>query len=146
MKLLLMAAFVLVVFTNALYADWDSVARVPVDSKIEITMGSGARTRGDLVSSIAETLVVRDKAGERTLNRGEIRQVGILDNARRVRKGILWTAIGAGGGAVVGGLSCPQCPNEGYKGYTYVAEGAVIGAIAGAVFGFVFHSSYRKVY
>jgi hypothetical protein len=144
-KALFMVALAMMLLSNTLYADWDFVRRLPADSRIEIATKNEPRERVTLVSSSAESLVVRDKSNERAVQRTEIRKIGVFDESRKTHKGLLWTAVGAGGGAAVGIAVCPQCPNEG-AGNKALGPGVAIGAIAGAIFGFVFHSSYRTIY
>jgi len=124
-------------------AQWNAVQRIPADRKIEITTRDGARTRAYFVSAAGDVLAFRERSGERSLTRAEIRQVRIFDPGRRVRKGLLWTAVGAAAGAGAGVAACPGCPNEGHSS-PYIGPGAAIGAGIGAL-GFL-SSPYRTVY
>jgi hypothetical protein len=139
MKLLL-----LVVFAGAAgAAGWEAVERIERDRKIEVVMRDGKETRAVFVSATADALQVREKTGERSIARGEIRRVKVADPSRRVKRGVLFTAIGAGIGAGIGAAVCPYCPNEGH-GYKYVPAGTAVGAGIGAL-GFL-SSPYKTVY
>jgi hypothetical protein len=127
----------------AFAAEWEAIQRIPVDHKIEITTRDGTRTRVAFVSATGEAIVVREKSGGRSIARAEIRQVRVADPARRVRNGLIWTAVGAGAGAAIGAAICPYCPNEGH-GYKFVGPGVAIGAGIGAL-GFL-PAPYRTVY
>lgn len=139
MKLLLLLAFA----SPALAAEWEAIQRIQSDHKIEITTRDGVRTHATFVSATADSLTVREKSGERSLPRAQIKKVRVSDPARRLRNGLLWTAIGAGGGAGVGAAVCPSCPNEGH-GYKYVGPGVAIGAGVGALA--FLPAPYRTVY
>jgi len=139
MKLL----FLLLAAGAAFAAGWEAVQRIPPDQKIEVTTRNGTSTRTVFVSATADAIVVREKSGERSIARAEIRQVRVADPARRVRNGLIWTAVGAGVGAAIRAAICPSCPNEGH-GYKFVGPGVAIGAGAGAL-GFL-PAPYRTVY
>ncbi len=124
-------------------AQWDSIQRMSVDQKIEVTTADGMHARGTFVSSTAETLVLREPSGERSVARSEVRRVRVSDPARRIRRGLLWMVVGAGGGAAAGVAACPSCPNEGHTS-PYIGPGVAAGAAIGAI-GFL-SSPYRTVY
>ena len=126
-----------------LAGSWEAVTRVMPDQKIEVTARDGTRTQGSFVSGSADAIIVRGKAGERSFTRAEVQTVRVYDGSRRLRQGLLWTAIGAGAGAGVGFAVCPYCSNEGH-GDKYVGPGVAIGAGLGAL-GFL-SSPYRTVY
>jgi hypothetical protein len=139
-----MKLFVLLLAACAAFAaGWEGVERIPADQPIEVTTQDGTRTRATFVSATRDALVVREKSGERSIVRTEIRRVRVADPARRLRRGLIWTAVGAGAGAAAGAAVCPSCPNEG-SGYKYVGPGAAAGAAIGAL-GFL-SAPYRTVY
>lgn len=134
----------LLLAANAAFsAEWDTLRRIAFDRRIEITTRDGTRTCANFVSVKGDVLAFREAADERSLTRVEIRQVRIFDPGRRVRKGLLWTAVGAAAGAGAGVAACPYCPNEGHTS-PYVGPGTAIGAGIGAL-GFL-SSPYRTVY
>ncbi len=139
-----MKLIVLFLMAHAAFAaEWDAVQRIAADHKIEVTDRSGNRTRAAFVSASGDAVVVREKTGERSIARAEIRHIRIADPSRRIRRGILWTAIGVGAGIGVGFAACPSCSNEGH-GDKYVGPGAAIGAGLGAL-GFL-SAPYRTIY
>jgi hypothetical protein len=127
----------------ALGAGWDAVQRIQPGAKVDVTLNDGAHARGGFVSADGESVVVREEAGERAMARAEVRQVRVAEPGRRVRKGLIWTAVGVGAGAGIGAAICPQCPNEG-QGMKYIGPGAAIGAGLGAL-GFL-SSPWRTIY
>ena len=124
-------------------AEWEAIQRIPPDQRIEVTTRNGTRLHAAFVSATGEALVVRDKPGERSIARTEIRQVRVADPARRVRRGLIRTAVGAGVGVALGWAICPHCASEG-SGYKFVGPGLAIGAGLGAL-GFL-PVPYRTVY
>ena len=127
----------------AIAAEWEAIQRIPVDQKIEITTRKGASTRGAFVSASGESIIVLEKSGQRSVARADIRKVRVADPSRRLRNGLIWTAIGAAAGAAIGAAVCPYCPNEGH-GYTFIGPGLAIGAGAGALS--FLPTPYRTVY
>ena len=120
-----------VMATVADAAGWDAVQRVAPGHRIEVTMKS-ASMKGAFVSASDAALVVRTKAGEQSIARAEVKRVEIADPGKRVRRGLLLTAIGAGVGAGLGFAVCPYCANEG-NGSKYVAPMTAAGAGLGAL-------------
>jgi len=139
LKLLLL----LLAASAAFSAGWDALQRIPANRKIEIITRDGKLTRADFLSVAGDVLAFRETSGERSLTRAEIRQVRVFDPGRRIRKGLIWTAVGAAAGAGAGVAACPYCPNEGH-GSPYVGPGAAIGAGIGAL-GFL-SSPYKTAY
>ena len=66
-----------------------AMQRTPVDQKIEITTRKGASTRGAFVSATGESITVLEKSGQRSVARGEVRQVRVADPTRRLRNGLI---------------------------------------------------------
>ena len=137
----------LFLFTASLMfaGDWDAVQRIPAAQKIEIRERSGSGEFGaTLVSASPDTVVVRDSSGERSIPRTDVRELRVFDSARRIRRGLLWTLIGAGAGAGAGIIACISCPNEGGDITIHVPLGIAAGAGIGSL-GFLL-SPYRTVY
>ena len=129
----------------AFATDWDAVQRISTAQKIEVSEQSGgSRFRATLVSAGPNTIVVREASGERSIPRKDIRELRVFDSGRKVRRGLLWTLVGAGAGAGAGLIACLSCPNEGGDITIYVPLGIAAGAGIGSL-GFL-SSSYRTVY
>ncbi|MBY0502857.1 MAG: hypothetical protein K2X03_03040 [Bryobacteraceae bacterium] len=129
----------------ALGAGWESVQRVAPGHKVEVS-GKTETVRGTFVSASDTALVVRTKAGEQSIDRAGIRLVRIADPSKRVRNGLITTAIGLGAGLAIGYAVCPYCANEGSPG-KYTGPGAAAGAGIGAAAGFLpmpFTTIYRS--
>ena len=122
---------------------WNSVMRITEGQKIELKTRDGAKLKGTLISASAESIAIRYKSGERSIDRADVQRVSVYDAGRRTRRGIMLTAIGAGAGLGIGFAVCPQCANEG-AGAKYVGPGVGVGAGLGAL-GFL-SSPYKTVY
>ena len=127
----------------AFAADWNTVQRLAADQKIEVVTRDGIESRALFISASPDSLIVHDNSGERSIARTDIRRVRVYDAGRRVRKGLMWTLIGAGTGAGIGAAACPYCPNEGNTS-PFIGPGAAAGAGLGAL-GFL-SSPYRTIY
>ena len=134
----------LIVLLLPLAGDWQDVQRIPKEQKVEVATRDGSYKRGaHFVSATADALVIREKSGERSIARTDVRRVLASDPSRRIRNGAIWTAIGAGAGLGIGFAVCPYCGNEGH-GDKYVGPGVAIGAGLGAL-AFI-PAPYRTVY
>ena len=134
---------VLLFASVAFGGEWEAVQRIPAEQKVEIRTRDGARTRGAFVSATADAVTLREKSGDRLVTRAEIRELRVADPSRRVRTGLISTAIGAAAGWGIGFAVCPHCANEGAP-YKYIGPGIAIGSGVGAL-GFL-SVPYRTVY
>jgi hypothetical protein len=129
---------------TAFSAGWEAVQRIPPDTRIEVRTRQPEQLRGTFVSANETVLVIHSKSGEQSVPRGDIRRLRVADPSRRMRNGVLATAIGAGIGLAIGAAVCPHCANEG-AGWKYTGPLTAIGAGAGAAGGFI-PLPYRTVY
>ena len=127
----------------AFSAGWEAVQRIPPGTKIEVITREPRNIRGTIVSADETLVVIRSKSGERSIVRDDIRRVLVADPSRRLRNGLIATAVGAGVGFGIGFAICPHCANEGAAGM-YTGPLTAIGAGAGAI-GFL-PLPYRTVY
>ncbi len=116
MKLLL----ILLVTASTLLADWTAVATIATGQKIEVSLRDGSTSQGTFVSASIESLIVKESSAQRTLAKTQIRQVRVYDPGRRIRRGLIWMAVGAGTGAGASAVACLSCANEDHSTYTGV--------------------------
>lgn len=136
-------ALLLLSTLTLLGASWDSIQKLAPGESIELTTRGQKPRKVTYRSQTAEALVVSDNSGEQSVPRADVERIRVEDPGRRVRRGALFTAIGAGAGAALGVAVCPGCFNEG-AGAKYVGPGIAAGAGLGAL-GFL-TSNYRTVY
>ncbi len=117
------------------------------DAKIEVKTKDGAVSGGVFLPASATSISLREKSGERAIAMADVAHVRVYDAGRRVRQGLLWTAVGAGAGAGIGVAACPGCANEGQRA-KYVGPGVAVGVAVGAAVGAAgfLSSPYRTVY
>lgn len=119
-----------------LFVGWEDVPRTAAGQKIEVSMRKGEPARGAFVSASEMGLIVRESGGERSIARDGIRKVRVADPSRRLRNGLIGTAIGAGVGLAIGWAVCPHCANEGSAG-KLTGPATALGAGIGAAGGFL---------
>jgi hypothetical protein len=129
----------LLVAVAPLAAEWGDVMHLAAGERVEVRTKDGAKLQSEFVSATADSIVVRVK----TVQRADISEVKVYDSGRRIRRGILWTIIGAAAGAGAGVAVCPSCANEGHGG-KYVGPGVAAGAGIGAL-GFL-TSPWKRIY
>jgi hypothetical protein len=122
----------LLVSLSAFAAPWDRVQQLSMETTIEVTTREGSRTQGAFRSASADSLTIHAQSADHSFSRTDISKIRVLHPGRRVRKGILWTAIGAAAGAGLGFAVCPGCANEG-NGAKFFGPGVAIGAGIGAL-------------
>ncbi len=127
---------------GSLLANWAAVADVAAGQKIEVGLKDGSTSKGTFVSASLDNLIVKEDSAQRTWAKAQIVRVRVYDPGRRIRKGLIWVAVGAGAGAAAGAVACLSCANEGHS--TYTGPGAAAGAALGAL-GFL-ASPWKTIY
>ena len=136
--------FLVMVTTTGLFAGWEDVRGLTAGQRVEVSVRKAEAARGAFVSANETGVVVREKGGERSIARGEIRKVRVGDPSRRIRNGLISTAIGAGVGFAIGCAVCPHFANEGAGG-KFTGPGVALGAGIGVAAGFI-SSPPRTIY
>ncbi len=72
-------ATLLLTAVTAFGAGWDSVARSTEGQKIELRTPGGAKQQGTLISATAESIAIRYKSGEQSVDRTNVLRVRIYD-------------------------------------------------------------------
>lgn len=132
----------LIVAALAQAASWEQLGQF-AQRQVEVTTTQGAKTRCTLQAVNNDALSISDSTGQRSIPKSEIQEIRLHDPAHKVRRGWLFTAIGAGAGAGLGVAVCPGCANEG-NGAKFVAPGIAAGAGLGALS--FLASPYRTIY
>ncbi len=138
-----MKLFALLLFAAlAQAASWEQLAQF-TQRQIELTSTQGAKTRGTLLAVNSDSLSISDNTGQKSIPKSEVQEIRLHDPEHKIRRGWLFTAIGAGAGAALGVAVCPGCANEG-NGAKFVAPGIAAGAGLGALS--FLASPYRSIY
>lgn len=134
----------LLIAAGALFAGWEELKGVPPARKMEVSVRRGDTAKGTFVSASDTAIIVRESTGERSIARAEIRKIRVADPSRRLRNGLIGTAVGVGVGLAAGWAVCPHCANEGSAG-RFIGPGIGIGAGVGAAAGFL-PAPWRTIY
>jgi hypothetical protein len=141
-----LAATVLTFLSAApVFAGWEAVERIPPGHKIKVTTGARLSVSGSFVSATDTALVLRSKSGEESIGREHVAAVRIADPSRRLRRGVIATAIGAGVGLGISYPVCERIYNEGGNRSSCVAGITLPFAGGGAALGFL-PTPYALVY
>jgi hypothetical protein len=95
-------------------------------------------------------LTYQDSAGERTIQKQDVRFVKLMKNKHRLRNTLIGGAVGAGAGAVIGAATSHPCSSQSFciqpigKGGA-AGIGAAVGFLGGAVVG-VLLPSHEMIY
>jgi hypothetical protein len=126
-------------------SNWPSVVALPPGTEVRIAVAKAHAVTGKLESVTDTSLTVNAQL----IDRQQITQVSVKSNARRKRSTLIGLAIGAAGGAAIGGGGAAVCSDNicGGHGAAIIAgtigAGAVIGALIGAA---VSHGGWREIY
>jgi len=123
--------------------DWSLVQNVSRDSHVRVKTRSGS-VAGTVDSVSADRIALRTGSGEQAISRADVVQVKIRSHSRRIRNGVLGTAIGAGAGIGIGVAICPGCSGEG-KPLKFIGPLLALGAGLGAAVGFG-PPAYQSIY
>ena len=117
---------------------WDNLQQLKPGQKIQVVDKEMRTFRGEFVSFADETITLREKSGEQSVERVKVVRVSVRDTSHRTRNMLLGAAIG--GGIAVAATVVPLIANsnEGNSCGVCVAGiaagiggGAAIGAIPG---------------
>lgn len=136
----LFALFLIAALAQA--ASWEQLGQF-TQRQVELTSTQGSKTRGTLIAVNNDSLSISDNTGQKSVLKSEVQEIRLHDPAHKIRRGWLFTAIGAGAGAGLGVAVCPGCANEG-NGAKFVAPGIAAGAGLGALS--FLASPYRTIY
>jgi hypothetical protein len=133
-----------VLVANAMAADtesWQRLGAIRSGQKIEVRTSRNGFV-GEFVRFDAQTLIIRDKSGERSLLASEVNRVSLPKRNRGIWIG---AAAGAGGGLVAGSLLGQRLANESGGDFSNLKP-AITGACAafGALIGTAIGASVRR--
>ena len=125
--------------------DWASVKRLAKGEEIRVSMNDGKAYRGQLQSAADDSLILIAAASQETLQRTDIKKIGLKRPSHRGRNTLIGLGIGAGGGLAVGaGFDA----DEGFLSIgkqVFTPLGAIIGTVIGVAWPTGgWHDVYRK--
>lgn len=130
-------------------ASWQNLNAIQVGQEIQVIEMSSTKDSGTLLSVSDSAISLQTQAGERAVQRQDVRRVSIKTKARRERSTLIGLAIGTGSGVALGGAAASVCSGTlcgGHGGALIAAltgAGALLGALIGAA---VSHGGWREIY
>lgn len=115
-------------------ASWENLSALRAGQQIQVVDTSSKKHSGSFMNVSATAIAFNEAAGDRTVQRQDVRSVRLMKNNRRLRHALIGAGIGAGAGAGVGAGAWESNGFLGGKG-AGAAVGAVIGGVSGAVVG-----------
>jgi len=115
-------------------ASWDNLNALRAGQNIQIVEVTSKKHLGSFVNVSDTAISFREAAGDRTLQKQDVRSVRLSKSNRRLHHTLIGAAIGAGAGAGIGAGAWESSGFLGGKG-AGAAVGAVIGLAGGAAIG-----------
>ncbi len=131
-------------------ASWANLVGLQTGQKIEIVDMNSKKHSATFVSFTDTAISYQDSAGERTIQKEEVRSVKLMQNKHRLRNTLIGGAVGAGAGAGIGAAAEHPCSSQSFciqpigRGGA-AGIGAVVGFLGGAVVG-VLLPSHETIY
>jgi hypothetical protein len=131
---------------QAVNSSWANLSTVRSGQKIQVVQMNSKKVSGTFLDVSDSGITLRDKAGEITIGRPDVRIVRLLKDRHRLRNALIGASIGAGAGAGIGAASYRQKCAPGNMGIVVCGQpffskgfdaafGAAVGFVGGATFG-----------
>jgi hypothetical protein len=141
-------------------SSWANLSTLHAGQKIEVVQMNSKKVSGTFLDVSDSGITLEEKAGEKTIERPDVRSVRLMKNKHRLRNALIGAGIGAGAGAGIGAASYRQKCGPGNtpiggtgiicgqpffsKGFD-AAFGAAIGLVGGAALG-AFWPTHEIIY
>jgi len=119
-------------------ASWANLTALRSGQKIQIVDMTSKKHSGTFANVSDAAISYTEIAGERTIQKQDVRRVNLMENKHRLRNTLIVAAAGAGVGAGIGAATHKSCAQQSFcvGGKALPAGiGAVIGGVGGAVVG-----------
>ena len=131
---------------------WANLGGLQPGQKIQVAEMTSKKHSGTFVSFSDAAISYQDTAGEKTIQKQDVRSVKLMENKHRLRNTLIGLGVGTGAGAGIGAATHKSCTTQtfcldiGGKAIP-AAIGAVIGGLGGAAVGFLLpaHSTIYSV-
>jgi hypothetical protein len=128
-------------------SSWASINTLQSGQKIQVVQMNSKKVSGTFLNVSDAGITLQEKAGEKTIERPDVRIVRLMKNKHRLRNTFIGAGIGAGAGAGIGAASYRPCTvpqgsfpstclfslTRGQQAAIFAAPGVVIGAAVGAL-------------
>jgi hypothetical protein len=121
-------------FAQTTPASWENLSSLQPGQKIQVVEINSKKHSGSFVSVSTTAILLTETAGDRTLQKQDVRTVKLTRNGHRLRNTLIGAGVGAGAGA---GITAAAWESGGFLGGRGVgaAVGAIIGGLGGAIVG-----------
>jgi|HubBroStandDraft_3_1064219.scaffolds.fasta_scaffold273118_1 hypothetical protein len=131
---------------QAANSSWANLSTLHAGQKIEVVQTNSKKVSGTFLDVSDSAITLQEKAGEKTIERPEVRSVRLIKNKHRLRNALIGAGIGAGAGAGIGAASYRQkcgpdsmgvviCGQPFFSKGFDTAFGAAVGLVGGAALG-----------
>ena len=156
MRSMMMAVFVLILpylsSAQAAASSWANLSALRAGQKIEVVQMNSKKVSGTFLDVSDTGITLEEKAGEKTIERPDVRRVRLMKNKHRLRNALIGAGIGAGAGAGTGAASYHQkcgpdssggviCGQPFFSKGFDAAFGAAVGFVGGAAVGALWPTS-----
>ena len=127
-------------------SSWTNLSALQQGQKLQVLEGNSKNDSGIFVSVTDAAITLKEKSGEQTIQKQDVRIVRLMKNKHRLRNTLIGAGVGAGLGAGIGAATNHPCvppPNaligcifsltRGQQAAIFAAPGLVIGAAVGAL-------------
>ncbi len=98
---------------QAASASWTNLSVIQPGQKIQVVQINSKKISGTFLNVSDPGITLQEKAGEKTIERPDVRIVRLMKNKHRLRNTLLGAGIGAGAGAGIGAASYRQKCGQG---------------------------------
>ena len=141
---------------QAAVLSWANLNTLQSGQKIQVVQMNSKKVSGTFLNVSDSGVTVQEKAGEKTIERPDVRIVRLMKNKHRLRNTLIGAGIGAGAGAGIGAASYRQtcgsgntptggtgiiCGQPFFSKGLDTAFGAAIGLVGGAAVGALWPTS-----
>jgi hypothetical protein len=134
------------------HSSWANLSTLHAGQKIEVVQMNSKKVSGTFLDVSDTGITLEEKAGEKTIERPDVRSVRLMKNKHRLRNTFIGAGIGAGVGAGIGAASYRQkcgpdstggviCGQPFFSKGFDAAFGAAVGFVGGAAVGALWPTS-----
>jgi len=137
-------------WTQTNRASWANLSALQAGQKIQIVDMNSKKHSGTFVNVTDTAISYQEAAGERAIQKQDVRNVKLMENKHRLRNTLIGGAVGAGAGAGIGAATDHPCSSQGFCIHPIgrggaAGIGAAVGFVGGAVVG-VLWPSHKMIY
>jgi hypothetical protein len=123
-------------------SSWTNLSALLSGQRIQVVEMNNKKNTGTFLSATDAAITMKEKSGEQTFQKQDVRLVWLMKNKHRLRNTFIGAGVGAGVGAGIGAATGGPCKvpsscffylTRGQQAAIFAAPGIVIGAAVGAL-------------